>query len=45
MSRSLLIIILLLVVLIGGAVWLSSMDSEVPQVRVEKAMLNEAVAK
>jgi hypothetical protein len=45
MSRSLLILILLLVVLIGGAVWLASMDTEVAPVRVEKAMLNEAVAK
>lgn len=36
MSRGTLILILILVVVIGGIVYLSSRDTEVPQTRIEK---------
>ncbi|WP_380874989.1 hypothetical protein ACFB49_02610 [Sphingomonas sp. DBB INV C78] len=42
MSRFGIILIVLLLVLIGGVVFLSTVDTEVPPARVEKAMLNEA---
>lgn len=45
MSRSLIIVILLLVVLVGGAFLLAGMNTEVAPKRVEKAMLDETVAK
>jgi hypothetical protein len=35
------IIVLLLVLLIGGAVWLSTIDTEVPQTRIEQDVTNE----
>lgn len=45
MSRFGIILIVLLIVLVGGVIFLSTVDTEVPPVRVEKAMLNEAAAK
>jgi hypothetical protein len=44
MSRSSLVIVLVLVVLIGGAILLSTVNTEVAPRPVEKAMLNEAAA-
>ncbi|SNS36400.1 hypothetical protein SAMN06295912_10563 [Sphingomonas laterariae] len=44
MSRFGLILIVLLLLIVGGIVFLSTVDTEVPPVRVEKAMLNEADA-
>lgn len=45
MSRSLLILILIVVAVVGGIFALSSMNTEVPPTRVEKDVLNEALAK
>ena len=45
MSRFGLILIVLLLLLIGGVAFLSTVDTEVPPVQVEKAMLNEVAAK
>ncbi len=39
-----LILGLLLVLLIGGAVYLSTVDTEVPQQRIEQDVTNEALA-
>lgn len=44
MSRASLFFIVILLLLIGGVVLLSLIDTEVPPVRVEKAILNEAAA-
>jgi hypothetical protein len=35
---------LLLVLLIGGAIYLSTVDTEVPQQRIEQDVTNEALA-
>ncbi|HEV2078716.1 MAG TPA: hypothetical protein VGR19_02300 [Allosphingosinicella sp.] len=35
---------LLLVLLIGGAIYLSTLDTEVPQQRIEQDVTNEALA-
>jgi hypothetical protein len=35
------IIVLLFVLLIGGAVWLSTIDTEAPQTRIEQDVTNE----
>jgi hypothetical protein len=45
MSRFSIILILILVAIAGLIVFLASVNTEVPPVRVEKAMLNEAAAK
>lgn len=45
MSRPLVLLIVLLVVIVGGALWLASRNTEVPQTRVEKTVTNEAAAK
>lgn len=45
MSRPLLILIVVVVALIGGAVLLAGKKTEVPQTRVEKPVLNEALAR
>ncbi len=39
------LLLLLLVLLIGGAVYLSSVDTEVPTARIEQDVTNEALAK
>lgn len=39
------ILLALLVLLIGFAVWLSMMDTEVPTSRIEQDVTNEALAK
>ncbi len=39
------ILILLLVLLIGGAIYLTTVDTEVPQQRIEQDVTNEALAK
>ena len=39
------ILILLLVLLIGGTVYLTTVDTEVPQQRIEQDVTNEALAK
>lgn len=39
------ILILLLVLLIGGAIYLSTVDSEVAQTRIDQDVTNEALAK
>ncbi len=44
MSRFGLILIVLLLLIAGGAVFLSTVDTEVQPTTVEKAMLNEADA-
>lgn len=44
MSRSSLLLILVLLLIVGGALFLASRDTEVAPVRVEKAVLNEALA-
>jgi len=45
MSRFMVIILLLLVLLIGGLVWLSTIDTEVAPQRIEQDVTNEALAK
>jgi hypothetical protein len=42
MSRPLLILIVLVVVIVGALFALASLDREVPQVRVERPLANEA---
>jgi len=44
MSRGTLIILLLLVVLIGGAIFLSTRNTEVAPQRMEQDVTNEALA-
>jgi hypothetical protein len=44
MSRTTLIIILLLLLIGGGIFYLSSIDTEVPQTRMELDVTNEALA-
>ena len=39
------ILIALLVLLVGGAFWLSTLDTEVPTTRIEQDVTNEALAK
>jgi hypothetical protein len=39
------ILITLLLLLIGGALWLSTLDTEVPTARIEQDVTNEALAK
>jgi hypothetical protein len=39
------ILITLLVLLIGGAIYLTTVDTEVPQQRIEQDVTNEALAK
>ncbi|HEV2746257.1 MAG TPA: hypothetical protein VGW34_03040 [Allosphingosinicella sp.] len=38
------ILIILLVLLVGGAIYLSTVDTEVPQTRIEQDVTNEALA-
>ena len=38
------ILILLAVLLVGGAIWLSTVDTEVPVQRIEQDVTNEALA-
>jgi hypothetical protein len=38
------ILILLLVLLVGGAIYLSTVDTEVPTQRIEQDVTNEALA-
>lgn len=42
MSRFSLLLLLIALVIVGGILYLATVDTEVPPVRVEKAMLNEA---
>jgi cytochrome c-type biogenesis protein CcmE len=44
-SRLPTILIILLVLLIGGAIYLTMVDTEVPQQRIEQDVTNEALAK
>ena len=44
MARGRLILIAVLVLIIGGAILLSSLDTEVPPAPVEKAVANGALA-
>ena len=44
MSRSLILLILGLLVVIGGLVWLGSVDTRTAPTTVEKDMLNDAAA-
>jgi hypothetical protein len=44
-SRPILILVLLVVAVVAALVWLSTVNTEVAPVAVEKAMLNEAAAK
>lgn len=44
MSRSTILFVLFLILVVGGAVLLAGINTEVAPVRVEKAMLNEAQA-
>lgn len=44
MSRSALIFLLLLVLLVGGAMYLANMDTEVAPARIEQDVTNEALA-
>jgi hypothetical protein len=44
MSRTVLILLLLLLVLVGGAIFLSTLDTEVAPTRVEQDVTNEALA-
>lgn len=39
------ILILLLVLIVGGLIYLSTMDTEVPTQRIEQDVTNEALAK
>ena len=39
------ILILLLVLLVGGAIYLTTVDTEVPTQRIEQDVTNEALAK
>lgn len=44
MSRSLLLLILGLLVVVGGVIWLGSVDTRTAPQTVEKDMLNDAAA-
>lgn len=44
MSRSMLLILLLLVLLIGGLIYLSTIDTEVAPRQIEQDVTNEALA-
>jgi hypothetical protein len=44
MSRTTLIILLLLLLLVGGAIYLSTLDTEVAPTRIELDVTNEALA-
>ena len=44
MSRTALLFLILLVLIIGGAVYLSTLDTEVPPTRIEQDVTNEALA-
>jgi hypothetical protein len=44
MSRIGLILLLLLLVLVGGAIFLSTLDTEVAPTRIEQDVTNEALA-
>jgi hypothetical protein len=39
------ILLALLVLIVGGAFWLSTLDTEVPTTRIEQDVTNEALAK
>lgn len=45
MSRSPILFLLVLALIIGGAIYLSRMDVEQPQTRVEKIVPNEKLGK
>lgn len=38
------ILLILLLLLVGGAIWLSTVDTEVPQQRIEQDVTNAALA-
>ncbi|MFC7497631.1 hypothetical protein ACFQRC_00150 [Enterovirga sp. GCM10030262] len=44
MSRTALLFLILLVLIIGGAVYLSTLDTEVAPTRIEQDVTNEALA-
>ena len=44
MSRKMLIILLLLLAIVAGAIYLSTVDTEVPPQRIEQDVTNEALA-
>ena len=44
MSRSAMLFLLLLVLLIGGALYLANLDTEVAPTRIEQDVTNEALA-
>ena len=39
------ILLILLVLIVGGAIYLSTVDTEVPTARIEQDVTNEALAK
>ncbi|HJQ17249.1 MAG TPA: hypothetical protein VJR87_08485 [Allosphingosinicella sp.] len=45
MSRSVVIILLLLVLVVGGLVWLSTVDTEQAPKRIEQDVTNEVLAR
>lgn len=45
MSRTSLILIILLLLIIGGAIYLSTVDAERPTTRIELDVTNEALAR
>jgi hypothetical protein len=44
MSRTGLFLLILLLLIVGGVWYLSTIDSEVPQARIEQDVTNEALA-
>ena len=44
MSRTGLFLLILLLLIVGGVWYLSTIDSEVPQTRIEQDVTNEALA-
>ena len=44
-SRLPIILVLLMILLVGGLIYLSTADHEVPQQRIEQDVTNEALAK
>ena len=45
MSRTVLILLVLLLLIVGGAIFLSTIDSEQPTSRIEQDVTNEALAR
>jgi len=45
MSRASILLVLIVVLIVGGVLFFANRDTEVPQVHVEKEMLNDTAAK